>query len=148
MIGKMNIHFIREKSKEDVIKNLLRHAYFKKPSFDFDEVYNKILQRESLMSTGIGKGVAIPHAGLMDFDEMMIEMGILREGVEWNSFDKEPVKIVILVVFDMEMRNEYLKIMGKINEILREEETRMKIINARSREEVEEIFSNIGGSNS
>ena len=61
-------------------------------------IRDAVAEREAAMGTGVGKGVAIPHARLDDLPEPIVITGICRDGVEWNEIDDKPAHLVFLVL--------------------------------------------------
>lgn len=135
-----NICFLDAKKKEDVILELL--SKIPKENFkDYEEVKSELLKRESLMSTGIGLGIAFPHIGSADVVKMGICIGILKNGVDWGSIDDRPVRIVILIIYPSKKRTEYLTLISKLSTVLKEEMNREKIEKSNDSEEVFEILT-------
>ena len=65
---------------------------------DADSMYHRLVEREELGSTAIGGGVAIPHCKMEELDNVMVAVGLSRQGVEFESEDGEPVRLFFLVV--------------------------------------------------
>jgi len=83
-----------------------------------------IMRRESKGTTGIGKGVAIPHAkNCGHVDRILAALGISREGIPFAALDGEPVNLVFLVASAKGAESEHLEIMRKIAYLARDEKT-------------------------
>jgi len=93
-------------------------------------------EREEIMSTGIGFGIAIPHAKIGSINEMAFAIGISRPGIDFDSMDGEPVHLVILVAAGEKQHKEYLRLLSNIMAILKKEQVKDTIINSQSNEEV------------
>lgn len=65
---------------------------------DADSMYRRLVEREELGSTAIGSGVAIPHCKMEELDNVVVAVGLSRQGVEFESEDGEPVRLFFLVV--------------------------------------------------
>lgn len=103
-----------------------------------------ILYREGLVSTGIGMGIAIPHAKLRTIDHFFISIAIQKkQGIEWNSLDKAPVRIVFMIGGPDTKQSEYLKILSMLTTAIKNPEVRKKLLKANSSQQVVEIFSDI-----
>jgi len=88
-----------------------------------------ILKREDIVSTGIGVGVAIPHAKLMDLEDFFIILGVQKlKGIEWDSIDKSPVRFVFMIGGPENRQIEYLQILSKLTLIMRDETLRQKLL--------------------
>lgn len=94
-------------------------------------VLQTLLNRESLGSTAIGKGVAIPHCRTLAVTEVFIVTAVSREGVEYDAPDNKKVHLIFLILAPpQEKENIYLPILGKLVEGLRDAKTRRKLMNA------------------
>ena len=102
-----------------------------------------ILHREQLVSTGIGMGIALPHAKLSDLDDFFIAIGIQRKkGIEWNALDKAPVRLIFLIGGPDNRQSEYLQILSQLTTAIKEVELRKEMLQAESVEEVLALFEN------
>ena len=113
------------KKKEDVLEELVQ------PLVDSGKVKSKSLiletlkKRETLGSTGIGKGIAVPHCRTSVVSEIHIVAGVSNNGIPFDAIDKKDVKIFFLIVAPpQEETNLYLPILGKIVEMVRNARTR------------------------
>lgn len=108
-----------------------------------EEFFAAVMEREKLVSTAIGVGVAIPHAKLEAYKDFFIIMGVQKEpGIPWSALDGNPVRIVFLIGGPANRQKEYLQILSKITFIIKEEENRRKILKAKSPEEIASVFKN------
>ncbi len=95
-----------------------------------------LTEREKIMSTGIGFGIAIPHARLRTVKEMTFAVGISKKGIEFDSIDNNPVHLIILVAAGEKQHKEYLRLLSSIMTILKKEKVKDRIIAAESQEEI------------
>ncbi len=100
----------------------------------------EVYQRESLGSTGIGRGVALPHARTQNVDEITITMTRLKEGVDFGAEDKENVRLIFLLATPVKAVGEYLKVLARLSKLLREDKIRQKLLKAQTPVEVRKIF--------
>ncbi|NGX57743.1 MAG: PTS system mannose-specific EIIBCA component [Chlamydiae bacterium] len=134
------IIFLNGKSRDDVIKSLV-DTLVKERKVDHNEsLFDAIIEREKIVTTGIGMGVAIPHAKLQEYDDFFIAVGILDKGVDWDALDNNPVRLVFLIGGPDDKQTEYLQILSSLTLALKDEERRKKILNAKSPEEVVKLF--------
>lgn len=89
-----------------------------------------LVNRENLGSTGIGKGVAIPHAKTEYANDLTIAFGLSKTGVEFNAVDEEKVNIFFVFASPMKNSKTYLKILARISRLIRNEDFRKKLLNA------------------
>lgn len=101
-----------------------------------DEVRRVLEARESLLSTGVGSGVAIPHGRIAGLDRFVGALAIQRSGVEFAAIDDEPVSILFSFVGPDGAAGEHLKCLARISRFLRGEEVRRRLFEATSPEAV------------
>lgn len=101
-----------------------------------------ILDREEIVSTGIGMGVALPHAKLKGFKQFYIVVGIQqKKGLDWNAIDKAPVRLIFLIVGPDDRQSEYLQILSRLTTAVKESNLRKRLMCAASAHEVFSAFS-------
>ena len=86
--------------------------------------------REEIMSTGIGKGVAIPHARDLTVSCLKIAVCLIRTPLDYQSVDDLPVQIVFMIAVPQSSNKEYMMILRSLSEYLRQSENRDKLLNA------------------
>lgn len=89
---------------------------------DRDDVVRRLVEREKVMSTGIGGGIAIPHARTPEVSRTVVAVGLSPDGVPFNSVDGAPVKVVFLIVGPMEASAEHVKVLARIARLVRKPE--------------------------
>ena len=89
-----NINYIIEK---DTIKVLAEKAIELGVVKREDEFEEAILSREELVSTGIGLGISIPHAKMNSIEKFFVILGICKNGLDWDSVDRKPVRAVFMI---------------------------------------------------
>ena len=105
-----------------------------------DEFYKALLGREELSTTGVGDGIAIPHAKASCFEKAMIIYAKSDEGVEWESFDSQPAKHIFMICAPVNGADEHLKALATLSTALMNPEVKGKLDNATTKEEVKTIF--------
>jgi PTS system nitrogen regulatory IIA component len=84
-----------------------------------EELVRMLMERESLGSTGIGDGVAIPHAKLHFLSDMIVAFGKSSKGVDFQSLDEKPVYLFFLLITPDDKPGEHLKALARISRILK-----------------------------
>lgn len=107
---------------------------------DVKSLIKALKEREEIMSTGIGFGLAIPHAKINTVKNMGFAIGISKVGIDFDSMDGEPVHLIILVAAGEKQHKEYLRLLSNIMTILKKENIKEKIINSESPEEIVKLF--------
>ena len=106
------------------------------------ELFKKaLLKRESIMSTGIGYGVAIPHVKLAMVPEFFITILIHKKGVSWDSLDNKPVNIVLLIAGPENQQEKYLRILARLVYVIKKPDNRTKLLQCNTKYEVYRIFN-------
>ena len=100
-----------------------------------------ILEREKIVSTGIGMGVAIPHAKLEGYREFFIAIGICqKKGIDWSALDQEPVHLIFMIGGPQQEQSRYLHILSNLTSAIKDPERRKKIMKATTAKQVIDLF--------
>ncbi len=109
---------LKAKGKESALREMV--SILGLPKDKEDLLVNSLMQREKLGSTGIGKGIAIPHCRSVAVDNITLVVGISKQGVEFEALDGKPVHIFfMLVATPMDPSMQYLTALGNIARIAR-----------------------------
>jgi len=111
---------------------------------DREAFFEAILDREKIISTGIGIGVAIPHAKLQGYDDFFVAIGIQKdEGIQWKALDGLPVRLIFMIGGPEDQQTEYLNILSMITTAIKDEECRKALLKAKSARDVVAIFEDL-----
>ena len=99
-------------------------------------VYKALVDREKIGSTGIGKGVAIPHAKTEGAKGLTIAFGISKKKIDFNSLDNENVSIFFVFASPNKDSQVYLKVLARISRLIREESFREGLLKCKTAKEV------------
>lgn len=105
--------------------------------------YRAILEREQIVSTGIGMGVAVPHAKLPDYETFFIAIGIHPKGIPWEALDGVPVRLVFMIGGPDDKQTEYLQLLSRLTLAIKDEERRKKILQLTQPEDIIALFRGI-----
>ena len=105
-----------------------------------EEFKKEVYERERLGSTGIGKGIAIPHARTRAVNRLIIAFARLRTGVDFGAEDEDPVRLIFLLGTPVDTVGDYLKILAKLSRLLKEETLRKQLLKAQSNEKVLDLL--------
>ncbi len=97
---------------------------------DKAELSRAITDRERILSTGVGGGIAIPHAKVPSVKRFVAAIGISKKGVPFQSQDKKPAHVIVMIAGPENQSEEYIKILARFTAILRKENTVKKILQA------------------
>jgi fructose-specific phosphotransferase system IIA component len=126
--------------KETVLSNMI-DLVSKSPSInDKEKVKNAIFNREKIMSTGVGKGFAIPHGKTDGITDMVAAFGITENEINFESLDGEPVRFIFLLVGKDNLVGPHLKLLSRISRLLNKDEFRERLLKAETATEIKEMF--------
>ena len=115
---------LKARDKESSIKELVQLLESAHRVDTKGEILSKVLQRESMMSTGIGNGVAIPHGKTRLLDQLVASCGVSGAGIDFDSLDGEPATLFILLVSPESLRGPHVKALANVSRLLKEESVR------------------------
>ena len=121
---------LKAKNKKQVLQLLAAKAATSSGRSE-REIFDTLLQRERLGSTGVGRGVAIPHGKLSKLDRLYGLFARLERPVEFDALDGEPVDLVFLLLAPEGAGADHLKALARVARLLRDEKTAEKMRSAR-----------------
>ena len=119
---------LRSQDKNGVIKELAEAVVRSEPSLSVDRLYEVLLEREKLGSTGIGSGVAIPHGKLPNLERIVAAFGRSHPGVDFDSQDGEPAHLFFVLVAPENTAGLHLKALAKLSRLLKDAQFRQKLM--------------------
>ena len=133
---------LKSDTKEGALEELTELLYESGALTDKGAFLNDVLSRESISTTGIGNGIAIPHGKSANVIETTAAIGRCDKPIEWESLDGEPVNfIVLLAVNENDRTGVHVKLLSQMARKLASEETCKRLVNAKTAEEITTIFS-------
>ncbi len=126
--------------KQGIIEELINVMDHEHKIQDRNKVLQAVLEREKMMSTGIGNGVAIPHGKSQGVEELAVALGITSQEVNFDSLDGKPVRIVFLLVGPEKASSTHIKMLSRISRLLNQAAFRQKLIQAQSSADVMAII--------
>jgi mannitol/fructose-specific phosphotransferase system IIA component (Ntr-type) len=97
---------------------------------NFDIFYREILERERISNTALGHDVAIPHARTEQCTEILIAVGRSSTGIDFDSKESGPVRLIFLIGTPKQMVTDYLHIVGHLARLLRRDDLRQQLLTA------------------
>ncbi|WP_238637636.1 PTS sugar transporter subunit IIA [Coprobacillus cateniformis] len=122
----LNVH---SSNKEDVINILINKHFECQHITDKEKFKQAIMAREELSSTGVGHMIAIPHAQDETVKYPSLVAMVDKEGVDFDSLDKTPVKLIFMIAVPKESGTNHLEILAELSKILMNEKIINKLIN-------------------
>lgn len=141
----INIIDNKSVSKDEILKKLVNNMNENSDLISNKEIFLKeILERERAGTTGIGMGVAIPHARTEVVKDIVVSVALLKNPVDFNSLDGEKVRIVILVGVPKGESKKYLELLSSLSRIFRDKKIRESILESTTTECLIEAIAEIG----
>lgn len=117
-------------SKAEVLREIVDAVSAKIPEMDADEGLRVLLDRESLGSTGIGDGIAIPHGKLESLERIVVAVARSTKGVDFDALDHAPCRIIFLVIAPEQVAGLHLRILAHISRLLKSQDFRRDFLAA------------------
>jgi mannitol/fructose-specific phosphotransferase system IIA component (Ntr-type) len=134
---------LKSTTKEDALSELADLFVEKKIVRKKDIMLEMLTKRETLGSTGIGHGVAIPHGRTTAALDVQIAFGKAPKGIDFDSIDGKPVHLIFVVIAPpQDENNRYLPVLGKLVEVVNETTSRKKLLDAKT---FQDFIKVIGG---
>jgi magnesium and cobalt exporter, CNNM family len=129
-----------ETDKFKAMEKLLDNLHKEHPDFDRQTAWDLVLRRENMLTCALGKGVAFPHARLSDIAEPMVALGKAPKGLDFNTPDNEPVKMMFLILTPSKEPLAQIKILSQLATLASNDILRRKMLNAKTAKEILEII--------
>lgn len=127
-------------TKDEVLNGLIDHLENSPSVRELETVRAAIFEREQVMSTGVGKGLALPHAKTPAVRESVAAFAVTGEPVEFGSIDDQPVRLIFLLVGTEAAKSEHIKILSRVSRLMNRDPFRSSLLNAKSSREIMSIF--------
>lgn len=140
--GAICLH-LQSRDKFPALKELVSRVSVFDSIKDKEAFLNAVFLRESERTTGFGRGVAVAHGKIASVKQVLLALGISKEGISYHALDGKPVHLLFLVATPLKKEAAYLKILASLMKILRNAELRQQITDAESEREVELILNRL-----
>ena len=133
---------LKGETKQDIIAELVDTLAVGDAISDRAKVLQAVLEREKIMSTGIGDGIAIPHGKSDAVEKLVAALGTQRRGVDFEALDGEPAYVFFLLVSPANVSGPHIKALARISRLLKNDDFKKKLIAAETPAEIIEIIEN------
>jgi len=131
-------------AKEELLDAIVRDLDEKGHVSDRERATRDVIEREMVMSTGIGNGVAIPHAYTDGVGRLVAGFYRTREPVDFDALDGKNVSLFFIILGPKESRRDHIKVLAKISRLLNHEDFRQDLIDATDAPAVMSVFKRFG----
>ncbi len=128
------------KTKADVINELIDCLKGDNRVDDLEELRRAVFDREKVIPTGVGRGIAIPHAKTDAVTDTIMVFGKTSTPIEYSSNDGEPVNLFFLLINKENSVSPHIKLLSRISRILLKEEFKDELIEAKTAESIYNLF--------
>jgi fructose-specific phosphotransferase system IIA component len=127
-------------AKDEIIDAMIGLVATSPLVLDTEKVRKAILDREKIMSTGVGNGFAIPHGKTDAVSDIVAAFAVTAEPIDYQSLDEKPVRLVFLLVGKDSMVGPHIKLLSRISRLMNREEFRRRLLDAPSPRAILEMF--------
>lgn len=131
---------LQKSDKKEIITEMIDVLTTSGKIVDRNKVLQAVLEREQMMSTGIGNSVAIPHGKSQGVQELVVGLGITPQDVNFDALDGKPVRIVFMLVGPEKSSSVHIKMLSRISRLLNQSSFRKKLIDSKSGSDVIRII--------
>ncbi len=131
---------MKSENKEDAINELIDLFKDDERVRDIDSIKISVQEREKIMSTGVGKGFAIPHAKTNSVNEIIAAFGKLQTPIDFQALDDQPVNLVFLLIGKENLAGPHIKLLSRISRMMNIDEFRENLAKAATAEEIYSLF--------
>lgn len=132
---------LKGESKEEIINELMDLFKNDPRVEDIEKVRSSVLDREKVMSTGVGKGFAIPHGKTNAVKEIVGAFGKIKDGIDYEALDGNPVHLVFLLVGKDNLISTHIKLLSRISRLMNKDDFRHRLTEANSSDEIVKLFT-------
>jgi mannitol/fructose-specific phosphotransferase system IIA component (Ntr-type) len=128
-------------SKETLIKKMVSVLSGKVDDSLLPIIEEAVLEREQVMSTGVGKRLGIPHAKLPQLDQNLAVFARLDSPLEYGSIDNQPVELVVLLIGSQDKASVHIKLLSRVSRLMNNDLLRNQLFDAKNEDQILEIFT-------
>jgi PTS system nitrogen regulatory IIA component len=131
---------LKAKTKKQALQDVAQRAAVL-TGLDAREIFDTLMQRERLGSTGVGRGIAIPHGRMAGLPRIVSVFARLDEPIDFEALDNEPVDLIFLLLAPEQAGADHLKALARISRLLREPSTIERLRSSRDRAAIYSVLT-------
>lgn len=140
LVAEDRIVELKGTSKDDVLEEMVDVLARAPEVTDRDALFRAVLDRESILSTGIGLGLAVPHAKIPSVHGLVAALGKTTRGIQYGALDDQPVHIVVMIAASDSQQSDYIRALARVTLLLKNETIRKAVIQADNPENIYNIL--------
>jgi PTS system nitrogen regulatory IIA component len=142
MMATERIIDLQGKDKTSVLTELVDVLALSPNVKDRDALLSALIEREQIVSTGIGIGIAVPHVKISSVEDFVVAIGRSHRGVDFDALDGQPVHIIVMIAASDKQASDYLKVMAKFMLALKQKDFRRELLLYDKPDKIYEAFLN------
>ncbi|MBN2552355.1 MAG: PTS sugar transporter subunit IIA [Spirochaetales bacterium] len=136
------VFHLEQRGKIQAIRELVELTCARLPALDRRQVLRAVEDRESVVSSWVAPGIAIPHARIPRLDDFVVAIGVSRNGIEYESADGRPVHLLVLILGDERQPDRHIQLLAQVARTLHSPATLRAVLSAASTAEIFRILGN------
>lgn len=140
MIDESRIVDLKATTKEEALRELVDVLSTSSNVTDPDDLLRAILEREKVLSTGVGIEVAMPHVKIPSVKNFVIAIGRSHKGIDFESLDEKPVYIIVMIGANDKQAGDFLKVLAKLVLKLKNKNFRKQVMFAKNPRRIKDLF--------
>ncbi|NIA20558.1 MAG: PTS transporter subunit EIIA [Anaerolineaceae bacterium] len=141
LLTPQRVCILKGADKESVLAELVDRLATSSAVHDPETLLEALLAREQIISTGIGFGIAVPHAKIASVDDVVLAVGVSLAGISYGSLDDKPVHIVVMIVAGAGQQDQYIRTLARVMLVLKNPKNRERLVVAGNAADVYEILA-------
>jgi len=137
--GSVHVGIVAE-NKTDLLQQLINSFGGCDGVTDLQAVADSVFEREAMLSTGVGYGIALPHAKTKAVSKTLAVFATTSKAIDYDSFDQQPVRLVFMLIGPPNASRDHIRVLGRISRLLQMEQIREKLLEARTPAEIIDIL--------
>lgn len=131
---------LEAKNKQEVLNKLIDSLKSKANKEEFEAIRQAVLEREKIMSTGVGKGLAIPHGKAAGIQDNYASFAIMKDPIDYEAVDNLPVKMVFLLAGPQTSSSIHIKMLSRISRLMNNNDFRNRLSECSTAKQIIEVF--------
>jgi len=127
-------------TKEQLLEDMIQSLGNRVSEEELENIRTAVFEREAIMSTGVGKGLAIPHGKVKNLARTLASFAILHNPIDYKAIDDVPVNMVFLMVAPEAQNSVHIKLLSRISRMLNNQDFRDRLGQTSDKDEVVEVF--------
>ncbi len=138
-LSRINVS-LKGNTKKEILNEMIDNLKNEDEVKNLEAVRKAVLDREEIMSTGVGEGFAIPHGKTNGVDGIVAAFGRTEQPIDFDSLDNKPVRLIFLLVGRENLVGPHIKLLSRISRMMNKEEFRSRLLTAKDNDEIFNIF--------